>query len=73
MVPYAFGMKKIGASQPQVMLLLFWKPMICRKHMRILRINIKPPRAADWGGQELVFKDTDGNELGFSIQLIDRK
>lgn len=24
-------------------------------------INIDPPRTADWGGQELVFKDIDGN------------
>lgn len=41
--------------------------------IKLKGINIKPTRAADWGGQELVFKDTDGNELGFSIQLIDRK
>lgn len=24
-------------------------------------IMIDPPRTADWGGQELVFKDIDGN------------
>ncbi len=24
-------------------------------------IDINPPRAADWGGQELVFNDPDGN------------
>ena len=24
-------------------------------------IHIDPPRTADWGGQELVFKDIDGN------------
>lgn len=31
------------------------------EEIKLKGINIAPPRTADWGGQELVFHDPDGN------------
>lgn len=61
-----YGMKITGVNLLRDLSQLFWKLMMCKKLMQKSKgINIDLPRTADWGGQELVFNDPDGNELGF--------